>query len=119
MSMVPSVDALSTTTISLRRYRWASTDSRQRLMKRPLLNVTIVTETKSFCAMNKNLRTVLPRQPAKLAGGARYSHFVSPAGQQTSTGKPCNLSVSRPGLQAPAAGGFGQHPQKRAHQHGQ
>src|ERR1035438_8134933 len=55
MSMVPSVEALSTTMTSLRGYFWASTDSRQRLMNRPLSNVTIVTETKSLCAMNKNL----------------------------------------------------------------
>src|ERR1035438_6293681 len=55
MSMVPSVEALSTTMTSLRGYFWASTDSRQRLMNRPLSNVTIVTETKSLCAIYKNL----------------------------------------------------------------
>src|ERR1039458_4914610 len=55
MSMVPSVEALSTTMTSLRGYFWASTDSRQRLMNRPLSYVTIVTETKSLCAMNENL----------------------------------------------------------------
>jgi len=52
--MVPSVEALSTTMTSLSGYRWDSTDSRQRLMKRPLSYVTIVTETRSFCAMNQN-----------------------------------------------------------------
>ncbi len=35
--MVPSVEALSTTMTSLSGYFCASTDSRQRLMKRPLL----------------------------------------------------------------------------------
>src|ERR1035437_2691566 len=56
MSMGPSVEGLFTKMTSLSGYLWDSTDSRQRLMNRPLSYVTIVTETKWFCAMNQNQR---------------------------------------------------------------
>jgi hypothetical protein len=69
--------------------------------------------------MNENLRTVLHRHPNKLACGARNNYFVSPTEQQASAGQRNNLSVTRKRAQAPIAGGIGQRPRKRAHQHSQ
>ena len=48
MSTVPSVEALSMMTTSRLGYFCSRTESRQRLMNRPLLYVTSVTETRSL-----------------------------------------------------------------------
>src|SRR5580704_18445822 len=75
MSMVPSEELLSMTIISLSGYFWSSTDSRQRLMKRPLLYVTMVTETKSlrdmyakfFSSRRNRFYCIKPVQPSHVA----------------------------------------------------
>src|ERR1019366_3100079 len=101
MSMVPSVEALSTTMTSLNGYLWESTDSRQRLMKRPLSYVTIVTETKSFCAMNQDQRGRSSFSPLyTLDFKARRNHFAFPAEQKASAGDLYDFPINCRGLQA-------------------
>src|SRR5580700_5048713 len=113
MSMVPSVEALSTTMTSFSRYFCWSTDSRQRLMKRPLLYVTTVTETKSFCAMNKNLRGrafCTSTFTLRLFGAGRYCS-VPPAEHQATAGMPHDFPICCQGFEAPLEDCFPQTPQ--------
>src|SRR5665811_1048287 len=112
MSMVPSVEALSTTMTSLSGYLWESTDSRQRLMNRPLSYVTIVTETKSFCAMNQHQRGRSFLSPL-------YPRDWGRTKQQAATGHPHDFPVRCQGLQAPIENRFRNAPRERARHHGQ
>src|SRR5664280_2525895 len=112
MSMVPSVEALSTTMTSLSGYLWDSTDSRQRLMNRPLSYVTIVTETKSFCAMNQN-------QKGRSFLSPLYPKSRGRTEQQAAAREPHDFSVRYQRLQAPIENRFRNAPREGARHNGQ
>src|SRR5689334_23176375 len=120
MSSVPSVDALSTTTISLSGYFWASTDSRQRLINRPLLYVTIVTETRSLCAMNKNLNDrACVRASVSFLPGPRCYCFLPPSENQRPRGHPHDPSINCQWFEAARQNGLRNRPRDRAGRHSQ
>ncbi len=85
-------------------------------MNRPLLYVTIVTETKSLCAMNKNLRarTSFNIRITLIYWEPDATGSVPPAEEKTPAGEPHDFPICCHGLQAPLQSCFHDHSAERS-----